>query len=156
YVVVPRHVRERIYRVSPAFAELRSSIEGDLGAAWAVHGCRAMPETCGDITTGWFMWLLRDAVAGAGHYRSAPAAAASYRRLADEVDVACRSGSLRCRAPRATMAPPWRSEYRGVLMRSLVSAAAHVIRFKEIFLVARPSAGASVDLVPFAWITRER
>jgi hypothetical protein len=156
YLVVPRHVRERIYGVSPAFAVLRPSLEGELGRSWQTPGCRMMPETCGDITGAWFMWLLRDAVAGAGYYRSAPAALAYYRRLADEVNAACDAGSLRCGPPRATMMPPWRREYAPELWRSMKVAARHVVQFQAITVYSTASYGDERALLPFRLMTRDR
>lgn len=35
YVLVPRETREHIYKVSPAFSELRPFLEGDIGRIWA-------------------------------------------------------------------------------------------------------------------------
>ena len=156
YVVVPQHVRERIYRVSPAFTELRPSLEGDMARAWMSHGCKAMPHTCGEVTAGWYMWLLRDAVTAAGYYRSAPMAAAYYRRLAGEVNAACASGALRCRPPRATMVPPWRAEYAPLMVEWLPRATKQVIRFEAV----SPHSGAELrhpsTLMPFRVITRDR
>ncbi len=156
YVVVPRHVRERIYRVSPAFAELQPAIEGELGRGWMSHGCKMMPETCGDITAGWFMFLLRDAASGAGYYRSAPIAVGYYRRLADEVNAACDSGTLRCGPARATMAPRWRREYGPLLLDSMVRAATQVVRFQRISAVSSPSVGDEPTLLPFRLVSRDR
>jgi len=157
YVVVPRHVRERIYRVSPAFAELRSAIEGQLGRDWMTHGCKMMPETCGDITAGWFMWLLRDAVSGAGHYRSAPMALGYYRRLAREVNAACDAGTLRCGPPRATMMPPWRREYGPLVLRSMMAGTTQVVRFQGISAFSTlTSHGDEAELLPFRLMTRDR
>jgi hypothetical protein len=164
YIVVPRHVRERIYRVSPAFAELRPALEGQLGRDWALNGCRQM-SVCDDVAAGWFMWLLRDAVAVAGHYRSAPAALGYYRRLGDEVNAACDAGRLRCGPPRATMAPPWRPEYRSLVFASLVRALRSVVGFDAIVVHSAPSLGnqpaergrdTELRLLPFRWITRDR
>lgn len=156
YLAVPRHVRERIYRASPAFAELRSAIEGELGRRWTKHGCQTIPETCGDIADGWFIFLLRDAVSSAGYYRSAPMALGYYRRLADEVNAACDSGTLRCGPTRATMAPPWRREYGPLWLHSMAGATTHVMRFQRISAVSLPSVGNERTLLAFRMVTRDR
>ena len=72
------------------------------------------------IPGGWFMWALRDAVAAAGHYSSGTAAADYYRRLANEINIACDEGRLECYGRRATMMAPWHSEYNSYLKNSLV------------------------------------
>lgn len=95
YVPVPQKVREAVYTVSPAFARLRPGLEHTL-QGWTGPGCAIYPQTCGDYAGGWFMWALRDAVAGVGGYASAPEADAFYRQLADEVDRACDKGRLDC------------------------------------------------------------
>jgi hypothetical protein len=114
YVVFPAAARQRAYAVSPAARALAPAFEGPIGAAWRRVGCEQMfiPDTaCPEILSGWFMWALRDAVAAAGFYRSAPEAAAFYNRLADEIDAACSRGELDCLPARATLAPPFRPHY---------------------------------------------
>lgn len=120
YVVFPRDVRRRAYSVSPAARELEPYFEGDLGRRWiessrgyaAPWGCTGRPEACNDeILSAWFLWALRDAVAMAGHYRSAAEADAFYVRLAGEIDAACERQTIPCRDARDTLAPVWRGHY---------------------------------------------
>jgi len=75
-VPVPRETRVRLYRLSPAFAELEPFLEGEIGRGWV----RKYKD---EIPGGWFMWALRDAVAAAGHAVSGAEAMAFYGRLAD-------------------------------------------------------------------------
>lgn len=109
YIAVSREAREAIYRVSPAFAELKPYFEGEIGRRWA-DGDRFRRDDR-QIGAGWFMWALRDAVAAAGHYRSAGEVLAYYRRIADEVNRACDSGRLPARGPRSGFGPPWHPDY---------------------------------------------
>lgn len=92
YLDVPREKRERIYAVSPAFAELRETLEGQPGRNWASFGAHAGM----DISKSHFQFALRDAVARAGHYASGDKAARYYRRLASEINAACENGQLEC------------------------------------------------------------
>jgi hypothetical protein len=156
YAVVPAETRQRIYAVSPSFASLQASIEGEMGQRWMSHGCAAMPDTCGDVTAGWFLWLLREAVDGAGHYRTGPDAMAFYRQLAAEINSACDAGHLPCQGPRATMAPPWRSQYASLMPQAIIGAATQIIRFEAITPIGGPSNGTEVDMMPFRLITRDR
>jgi len=94
-VPVPRKVREELYKQSPAFAELQPFFDHE-GLKWTKPGCDVYPETCGDYAGGWFMWALRDAVAWAGHSKTAPDAKAYYSRLTDEIKLACDEGRLAC------------------------------------------------------------
>lgn len=156
FAVAPRPVRDRIYRVSSAFAELRPAIEGDLGRIWGAQGCGRVKQLCGDIGAGWFWVLVRDAVARAGYYHSPKTAAAYYRRLAGEVNAACASGALRCRPPRATMTPPWRNEYVPLWLASAARAMTEVVRYGDVLAAPPPSDSDEVLLLPFRLITRDR
>lgn len=110
YVALPKDVRERLYEVSPAFAELKPYFEGPPSAGFKPPGCGLETE-CNAFLMGWFMWALRDGVAYAGHYASHQSSEQFYRRLAAEIDTACETGALNCGAPRRTMLPPFRFHY---------------------------------------------
>jgi hypothetical protein len=98
FVPVPRDVRDKVFAVSPSFAELREYF--DAGASpdsvWGRAGCRVYPSTCGDIAGGWFVWALRDAAASRGYYRSPDAASMYFERLTNEIRDACNRGRLSC------------------------------------------------------------
>lgn len=106
----PRHVpvskenRDAIYRVSPAFAELKPYFDGP-GLFWTKFGCSIEGEPCGEYATGWFMWALRDGAARAGHYQTPQAADAYYERLASEVSAACKAGTLKCTNTNVSVIP---------------------------------------------------
>ena len=120
YVVIPREVLQRAYEVSPAAAELQPYFDSPAPNGFAQVGC----DTYGvvpcdsEVRAGWFMWALRDAVAQAGHYRSAPEARAFYTRLAEEIGAACDDGRLDCLPPRSTMAPPFQLSFVGDTVRT--------------------------------------
>lgn len=120
YVVFPLDARRRAYAVSPAARELAPYFESSLAENWIMTsrgypqpwGCAVQQEQCNDeILSGWFIWALRDAVAMAGHYGSAKAADAYYKRLAREINAACDRRAFPCHEPRNTLAPPWRGHY---------------------------------------------
>jgi len=96
YVSVTREARRHIYPVSPAFATLAPYIDGEGGKEMERWSCRAMPVSCGEIGSGWFSVLLRNAVATVGGYSSPVRASEFYGRLADEISTACANGSLAC------------------------------------------------------------
>lgn len=156
YVPLAREDRQRLYQVSPAFAELKRTLEGPSLAAWEGHSCQGVPLACGEVAGGWFMWALRDAVAEAGHYRSAPAALAYYRRLADEVNAACDGSILRCGPRRDSMAPVWHGEDGPRLLESLARATVYLVSFDGLPVAAGPSTGNEAGQQMFRRITRER
>jgi hypothetical protein len=92
YLPVPKEAREKIYAVSTSYASLRDYLEGRPNTAT----CKLLPETCGDIAGGWFMWALRDAAAKAGYHASAESAAKFYGAVAEEISSACSAGRLVC------------------------------------------------------------
>lgn len=103
-------MRERLYAVSPAFAELRGYMESTAfrkGVARAENGGRKV---------GWRMWALREAAARAGHHRSAKAARAFYRRLAREVNAACEAGSIPCDPQAGGFLPVFHPDLYGMVL----------------------------------------
>lgn len=154
-VPVPEAARREIYLASPAFAELEPYLEGTLGRRWTRVSCRRI-GICDDIAGGWFQWALREAAAGAGHHGSAPAAAAYYRRLADEVNRACATGRLACTAQRATLFPVWSSAYREPLEEALGRAVELLAGFGQFEAEPSASFGPPEALARFETLTRER
>jgi hypothetical protein len=153
YMIFPFDARQRAYMVSPAARELQSYFEGAPGKSWAKAsqrypypwGCADTPNNCNDeILSGWFVWALRDAVEKAGHYSSAHAADAYYERLADEINDACESNAIPCRAARNNMTPVWRHHY----LADSVSASGDVLKTLMLF-PGHPSG------IPDSRLTRE-
>ncbi|MBB1472648.1 hypothetical protein H5368_06365 [Luteimonas sp. MC1782] len=103
-VPVPEPVRSAVYAASPAFARLRPYLEAPDHRGG--DACRLASHACSDYSGGWFMWVLRAAAASTGEYRSAPAAEAYFRTLADEIDRACDDGRLACTGRLAASIPP--------------------------------------------------
>jgi hypothetical protein len=99
YVPVTRATRLAVYPVSPAFAELRPYLEGDIGHEWGGPDRR--------INAGMWMWALRESVVASGHGRNASDALAFYRRIGEEVNHACDSGVLPAGPRHDWMLPVW-------------------------------------------------
>jgi hypothetical protein len=95
----------RVAPASPAFASLESYFDGP-GRGWETFGCPIFPSSCGEISSGWFMWALRDAAQRAGHYSSPTEASAFFGKLADEVEAACERGELECVVQPIAEMPP--------------------------------------------------
>lgn len=97
YVPVSASMRAAVYPISPTFSRLEPYLEG-VGRHWTDPGCRLYAQACGDYAGGWFLWVLRDAVAETGGYESPQAANAFYRAIATEIKHACADGVIDCSA----------------------------------------------------------
>ena len=102
------------------------------------------------------MWVLRDAVEEAGHGSSGRPAADYYRSLARDVNSACREGRLECGPERASMMPPFRTEYVRPLVKALLHGARYLVGFQDFDPNAPESLGDADRLELFRHLTRER
>ncbi len=151
YVVFPQDARRRAYAVSPAAAELKPVFDGPVGSSWRRIGCdQTAIADCPEILSGWFMWALRDAVAQAGHGKSAREAMEFYQLLADEINAACDRGAIACDPPRATLMPPFRWEYLHDTAVGAVKIVKMLIGMGQAGIGSAPSSGPRVMLSTFA------
>lgn len=154
HIPVPEATRQDLYRVSPAFAELASYLEGELGHRWQAYSCdRLLSNSCQDLSGGTFMWTLRDAVAAAGYYRSATAAEQYYHRLALEVQAACDQHAIACSAPMPGLLPPWINRYAPVLLQTVLHGIVTVVHYDNIRTVGSASNGSPHQRALFQQIT---
>lgn len=158
FIHVPREVRERLYPLSPAFAELQPYLEGELGLAWAgiSESVHHIPAAEREIGAGWFMWALRDAVIRAGHGGSAREVADYYRQLAREINDACDRGLIAAGPRRSGFLPPLRREHLAPFLASATAALKMVAAFEQMGVRTDPSAGSPEELALFAKLTRGR
>ena len=158
YIPVQREVRERIYAVSPAFAELRPYLEGSLGDAWSGPGEATYGIEPGkkEIAGGWFMWALRDAASLAGHCKSGAGAMAYYQRIADEVNAACDDGRLAAGPRRSGFLPVWNARIWPQFLQSLGKASRFFVTLDGFTVTPVRSVGPPDLLVLFSDMTRER
>jgi hypothetical protein len=156
YVVVPKETRERIYAVSPAFVELRPSLEGALGQSWAALSCQYY-EVCADndVVYGWFVWEIRGAAGASGHGRSAVELAMFYEQIAKEINAACASGKLFCQEKRSSTIPPWDSRLAWTLPGQFWSTMRSLIDFHGFSLQEYPSQGTRAELAQYRDLSRE-
>ncbi len=142
YVVFPHQVWASVFAVSPAARELQPALEGQVGKDWqqTAAALSGNPRET-EILSGWFVWVLRDAVAKAGHYTSASEASSFYNRLSSQIDAACTAGRLQCLPPRATMAPPWHWEYIADTARTVPALTSLVFTMGRGSVGAPPSHG---------------
>lgn len=120
FVSITREAREHVYAASPTFKSMAGYFEGP-GANWIGSSCEAMPVSCGEIGSGWFMWALRDAAASQGQFSSPEKASRFFRQIADEISAACTGGRLQCAPQLIAEMPQW--EWRDMAARLLPSYA---------------------------------
>lgn len=89
-VPVTNETMDKIYEVSPKFAELREFFEGEKGKSWS--NCGEKNEN--EINGGYFHWALMEAVESKGYYKDAKTANNYYKQLAEEINKACDEGHL--------------------------------------------------------------
>jgi hypothetical protein len=140
-VPVTKETRLRAYEVSPAFAELRSSLEGQSGNAWAKNGWEGSTHpSAGKEIKGWFQWALRQAAREKGHYTDAASASGYWQRVANEINAACDDGRLTAGPRRSGFLPRWDSSLWPVLGQSIRESFNIVVRFSDF----NPQSPASV------------
>jgi hypothetical protein len=161
YRYVPLSCAERnaLYSCSPAFAELRRALEGDIGYAWFVISSRMLtlpPEAEGEIPGFWFLWALRDAVQEAGHSNTGAEALAFYARLAEEINAACAEGRLGgCEGERTSVVPRWRNEYFVPCLRETLTTVRILARL-EGYSEGTESKSDRVTFELFRFLTHDR
>ncbi|MDD2762700.1 MAG: hypothetical protein PHE83_01865 [Opitutaceae bacterium] len=157
-VTVTRATRQRIYAVSPAFAELRPYLEGTTGRDWATNSAEythLRPEEL-EIGGGWFMWALRQSVTDAGHTRDARSALAFYARMAREINQACDDGRLPAGPPRSGFMPPWQAGQTQALASLCVDFADYFASFRDFSASSPASLGTRQELDFFRDLTGAR
>ena len=155
-VPVSKEARLRIYQQSATFGELQPFFERDKFWNFPAVGLENHPSGSNEIGGGWFMWALRDAAAEAGYFRSGPQATSFFQRLANEVNTACQEQRLGCLAERASLMPPWRSEYLVPVIEKIMFGFGMLATFSRVSPDPVPSNGSPAHLLLFQDLTREQ
>lgn len=153
YVPVPKETRQEIYTVSPAFAELRLSLESK--GVFEDQTCIYLPHECGEVAGGWWIWKFRDAVAAA-KYQTPVEQERYYARLAREVDGACDVHALSCGPRHDSLTPPLHREYVLPMLSAMKREITYVYTFQNVHVKNTASIGTEDLFTPFRWVTRDR
>ncbi len=111
YVAFPREVRQRAYRVSPAFRESESYLEGPPGRIWASFGSVLGMNLGDEINTGYFLWAMKQAATEAGYNKSERQQEEYFQRVANEINAACDDRRLQCRWVFSSLLDPHYQSY---------------------------------------------
>jgi hypothetical protein len=107
FVSVPRKVRMQIYKISPAFSELKKYIDPEESVSvWEAGGCSFRPTSCGDISNGFFYFALREAASKEGYYSSPKKASEFFKLINTEIQNACNENRLVCEVSHIPYMPP--------------------------------------------------
>lgn len=158
YISVSREMRERLYKLSPTFAELQPYLDGSLGEAWArpAEALTRIPPQEREIAVGWFMWALRDAVAEAGHCDSGTEAMNFYRKMASEINSAVYRGKIKGGARRSGFLSPLRREHIAPFFSTLRREIDYFTAFEDMHTTQFHSMGPPDYVQRFRDMTRSR
>ncbi len=134
-IPVSKSSREAIYKISPAFSQLKPYLEGNIGEAWTNISASVYPQYPGEIAGGWFLWAFRYSVEAAGYYKNGHTAMNYYQQLANQVNGACNQGKLTCTKSTDNMYPPLNSRY----IHPFISTMGHAFNFISGFQQYNPS-----------------
>ncbi len=148
FVPVTHETCERIYAVSPAFAELKPYLDGPVGLGWAriSSSLTHQPAANHEIGGGWFMWALREAVEDAGHAHSAGQALQFYARIARQVNQACDDGALPAGRYRSGYMPPWHRGQATAFLHTFAVFADYLTSFRHFSAYTPGSLGTPAEL----------
>lgn len=157
-VALPRATRERLYEVSPVFAELRPAFEGRMGANWVQASTSMIGELAGrgEIAGGWWLWALRAAASRSGWHASGATARERYAALAREVNAACDEGRIACGPPHDSLMPPLQRSDAWPALRATARATLYVMRMQDASAHVAPSRAPPGELALFQRATHTR
>jgi hypothetical protein len=145
YVSVPETALAAVFAVSPAAATLQPVWER-VRSGWSHVSRSVRPEGSRDVAGGWFVWAFREAAANAGHHGSAQTARQFYGQVAQQVNAACDSGALRCRARRDTLAPEVGWRHAPALLRAGLRSLLHTARLGSDAIIIQRGIGDEAQL----------
>ncbi len=107
FLTISRAVRKEIYKISPAFSEIKEYLDPTGKASPFEKGaCQFRPATCGDIGNGFILWAVRETAAKKGHYSSPENASSYFRQVHDDIQNACNANQLECETNYIPYMPP--------------------------------------------------
>jgi hypothetical protein len=94
FVPITEAMRIAVYRVSPAAAELKATLESK-SDGWKAVDCESPLKIC-DESGNWFEWDMQSAAVATGRIHSVRQLQMFFNTVANEISSACDTGTLRC------------------------------------------------------------
>lgn len=151
-VEISQETRQNVYAVSPSFQQLKSYIESQ--NHWRTSSCES--GICDDYAAGLFYWVLRESVAQAGYYKSAPKTEEFYSQISREVDAACQSKTLTCESEKIlAFLPDFHPEYLPLWARSIGKLSNSLLQSSLILKLDSGEVDQNIRSRYYAKMTRE-
>jgi len=154
-IPVSAETRDRIYAVSPTFAQLEPWLEGDIGMQYARYG-ESVKNNSREMGGGWFHIALRESIDAAGLTTNGKFPKDFYRQMASEIDNACKSGKLECGPARSSFMAVWNKGYLSPMLNNTWQAIKYQLTFEGYDGRLKDCLGTEDQLRPFIDLTRER
>lgn len=143
-VSVPEDVREDVYKVSPAFAQLEEGIK----SGWIENSYRN--PSIEDFQSGAFYWALREVVAQQGYYEDARSAQKFFENLINEIQAAVDNGDLETTSGKTTLrksvTPPIKMEYVPDVLSETFAGFKNVMLFEQCNPLAERAVGLPEEI----------
>ena len=138
-VSVPADVREDVYAVSPAFAQVKNYLDSE----W--YHERYVNANIGDYGSGSLYWALREAVSELGYYENAEKASRYFETVYNDIQAAVDSGVLKTTSGKKTLrnsvTPPIKMEYVPDVLAETFAGFKTVMLFEQCDPLAEKAVG---------------
>jgi hypothetical protein len=151
-VEISHETRQKVYAISPSFRQLQPYIESD--NHWRKSSCES--GICNDYAAGLFYWVLRESVAQAGYYKSAPKTEEFYSQIYREVESACQSKTLTCESEKPlAFLPDFHPQYLPLWAKSIGKLSNSFLQSSLILKLDSGEVDQNLRSRYYAKITRE-
>ena len=148
---------------------ITSFLHHDKSEVWQKMWANITPDDS-DISGGHFIWAFRSAVKSAGYYTEHNSCTdlnckstinlqltKYYLRLAKEIDIACKNGTLDCYSERKSLMSPWQNQYLYPLVKTFFYSFYYISNFFDykISPFYLNSYGSEASLKLYSKITNE-
>ena len=138
-VSVPADVREDVYAISPAFAQVKDYLDSE----W--YHERYVNANIGDYGSGSLYWAMREAVSELGYYENAEKASQYFETVYNDIQTAVDSGVLKTTNGKTTLrssvTPPIKMEYVPDVLAETFAGFKTVLVFEQCDPLAESAVG---------------
>lgn len=129
YVSVSRNKLDTLYSISPTLALIKDSIDNQM-QYWDRFDRNPGD---GEVEDGWFMFMLRDAMADSGLYNDARMMNMFCQKVIDEIDGAATDNEIEMENSFLSKArlSPWKASYTGKIPSTLLDLFVYTIKYED-------------------------